>query len=195
MSGNFFFVIGGVLVFAAVVLAFVGIRGGEKFPPNRGVMLGVVAVFVAIVATTMAFAIVKANDEQRSRNEKLAAESGTTTSTPSGPTTELAVSSPASGALSYSPNGLQAQPGNVTITYDNPSQVPHSIAVATSNGNVLGQVQPFSNGKQSVTLSNLAPGKYVFYCTVPGHRQAGMQGDLTVLASSGGAGSGAPAGK
>ena len=53
--------------------------------------------------------------------------------------------------------------------------------MATSNGNVLGQVQPFTNGKHSVDLANLAPGKYVFYCTVPGHREAGMQGDLTVL--------------
>ena len=39
-----------------------------------------------------------------------------------------------------------------------------------------------------MTLANLAPGKYVFYCTVPGHRQAGMQGDLTVLPSSTNAG-------
>jgi plastocyanin len=181
MDGNFFFVIGIVLVALAILLAVIGIRGVDSFPPNRGVMAGVIALFAAVVATTMAFAIVKANDEQKSRNEKLAKEEGTTTATPSGPTTELAVSSPADGSLVYQPNGLQAKPGNVTITYDNPSQVPHSIAVATSNGNVLGQVQPFANGKQSVSLTSLAPGKYVFYCTVPGHRQAGMQGDLTVL--------------
>jgi plastocyanin len=181
MDGNFFFVMGIVLVALAVLLAFIGIRGVESFPPNRGVMAGVVGLFAAVVATTMAFAIVKANDEQHDRNEKLAKEEGTTTTTPSGPTTELAVSSPADGSLVYQPNGLQAKPGNMTITYDNPSQVPHSIAVATSNGNVLGQVQPFTNGKQSVSLTSLAPGKYVFYCTVPGHRQAGMQGDLTVL--------------
>jgi plastocyanin len=184
MDGNFFFVIGIVLVLAAVGLAFVGIRGSESFPPGRGVMAGVIALFAAIVATTMAFAVVKAKDEQKSRNEELAKEEGTTTTAPAvpgGKVTDLNVSSPADGGLSYSPNGLQAQPGNVSISYDNPSQVPHSIAVATSNGNVLGQVQPFTNGKQTVTLNNLAPGKYVFYCTVPGHRQAGMQGDLTVL--------------
>jgi plastocyanin len=184
MDGNFFFVIGGVLVAAALVIAFIGIRGSGSFPPNRGVMAGVIVVFAAVVGTTMAFAVVKSNDEQKSRNEKLAAEEGTTTATPTGPTTELAVSSPADGGLVYQPNGLQAKPGNVAVTYDNPSQVPHSIALATANGNVLGQVQPFTNGKQTVTLSNLAPGKYVFYCTVPGHREAGMQGDLTVLPSN-----------
>ena len=182
MDGNFFFVIGIILVALAVLFAFVGIRGADSFPPNRAVMAGVIALFIVVVGTTMAFAIVKSRDEQKSRNEKLAKEEGTTTTTPSGgPTTDLAVSSPADGALVYQPNGLEAQPGNVSITYDNPSQVPHSIAVATANGNVLGQVQPFTNGKQSVNLTNLAPGKYVFYCTVPGHREAGMQGDLTVL--------------
>jgi len=186
MDGNFFFVIGGILVALAVLFAFVGIRRVDSFPPNRAVMAGVIALFVAVVGTTMAFAIVKSNDEQKSRDEKLAAEEGTTTTTAaSGPVTDLSVSSPADGGLVYQPNGLTAKPGNVAITYDNPSQVPHSIAVATANGNVLGQVQPFTNGKQTVTLSNLAPGKYVFYCTVPGHRQAGMQGDLTVLAGAG----------
>lgn len=184
MDGNFFFVIGGVLVLAALAISFVGIRRGETFPPNRGVLLGVIALFAVIVGTTMAFAIVKSVDEQNKRNDKLAAEQGTTSTTASGPVESIDVSSPADGSLVYQPNGLQAKPGNVAITYDNPSAVPHSIAVATSNGNVLGQVQPFSGGKQTVTLSNLAPGKYVFYCTVPGHREAGMQGDLTVLPSS-----------
>ncbi len=188
MDGNFFFVVGGVLVLAALAIAFVGIRGSDSFPPNRAVMAGVIVVFAAVVGTTMAFAIVKSNDEQKKRNEKLAAEEGTTTTAPTGPVTDLAVSSPSDGGLVFQPNGLTAKPGNVDITYDNPSQVPHSIAVATANGNVLGQVQPFSNGKQSVDLSNLAPGKYVFYCTVPGHREAGMQGDLTVLPSNTNAG-------
>ncbi len=184
MDGNFFFVVGGLLVLAAVVISFIGIRGSESFPPNRGVLLGVIALFAVIVGTTMAFAIVKSVDEQNKRNDQLAKEEGTTSTTASGPVTTLDVSSPADGGLVYQPNGLQAKPGNVAITYDNPSQVPHSIAVATANGNVLGQVQPFTAGKQTVTLSNLAPGKYVFYCTVPGHREAGMQGDLTVLPSN-----------
>jgi plastocyanin len=202
MDGNFFFVVGGVLVLAAVVVSFVGIRGSESFPANRGVLLGVVALFVAIVGTTMAFAIVKSVDEQDKRNDELAKEEPSNSGeaqpvTPGGqpqassggnqqPAQQpenveaLDVASPADGSLVFQPNGLQAQPGNVEITYDNPSPVPHSIAVATANGNVIGQVQPFTAGKQTVALNGLKPGQYVFYCTVPGHREAGMQGDLTV---------------
>jgi plastocyanin len=216
MDGNFFFVVGIVLVVCAVGLAFVGIRNGDRFPPNRGVLVGVIALFAAVVATTMAFAIVKSQDEQKSRNEKLASEeaqpsnggaaqpvspggqpqassggnqqapqTGGTSQTgggqAGGANESVDVSSPADGSLVYQPNGLTAKPGNLAITYTNPSPVPHSIALATANGNVLGQVQPFTSGKQTLNIPNLAPGKYIFYCTVPGHREAGMEGNLTVL--------------
>ena len=181
MDGNFFFVVGVVLVLAALAISYVGIRGSESFPPSRGVLLGVIALFAVIVGTTMAFAIVKSVDEQNKRNDELAKEQGTTETTAGGPVETIDVSSPADGSLVFQPNGLQAKPGNVAIDYDNPSPVPHSIAVATANGNVIGQVQPFSGGKQTLDLKDLKPGKYVFYCTVPGHREAGMQGDLTVL--------------
>ena len=202
MDGNFFFVVGSILVIAAVAIAFLGIRQSD-FPGSRPILVGGTALFAAIVVTTMAFAVVKSVDEQDKRNKELAQEeqqaqgtSESTTPASSGgqpqsssggnqqqaqPTGEqLSVSSPADGGLVFQPDGLTAKPGSVTITYDNPSPVPHSIAVATANGNVLGQVQPFTDGQQSVELSDLAPGKYVFYCTVPGHREAGMQGNLTV---------------
>jgi plastocyanin len=207
MDGNFFFVLGIILVLGAVGLAFLGIRGADSFPPGRGVLVGVTVLFAALVGTTMAFAIVKSKDEQDKRNEELAKEeeqaqpenTGEPTSPGGQPqassggnqqppqatggaqaTETLDASSPADGGLVFDPNGLTAKPGNLTINYDNPSPVPHSIAVATANGNVLGEVQPFTNGTQSVDLSNLTPGKYIFYCTVPGHREAGMDGDLTV---------------
>jgi plastocyanin len=186
MDGDFFFVTGIVLVIAAVGLAFLGIRASDRFPASRAILVGGTALFVAVVVTTMAFAIVKSEDEQKKRNEEQAKEEqeaggAATTVAGGGVATTLDVSSPADGGLVFQPNGLTANPGKVTVTYDNPSPVAHSIAVSTANGNVLGEVQPFTSGKESVQLSNLAPGEYPFYCTVPGHREAGMEGTLTVL--------------
>jgi plastocyanin len=209
MDGNFFFVVGIVLVLAAVALAFVGIRGSERFPPSRAVLVGGTALFAAVVATTMSFALVKSVDEQHERNEELAKEEEQAQPENTGeaqPTTPggqpqasgggnqqapqgggqagaaetLDVASPADGGLVFQPDGLEAKPGNLTIDYDNPSPVPHSIAVATANGNVLGETQPAAGGTQTLQIPNLAPGKYIFYCTVPGHREAGMEGNLTV---------------
>jgi plastocyanin len=203
MDGDFFFVMGIVLVIAAVVLAFIGIRGADSFPAGRAVLVGVTALFAAIVVTTMAFAVVKSQDEQEHREAELAEEEAqpetgeaqpetpggqpqesgggpATTTQAAIPSEMLEVTSPSDGGLVFEPNGLEAKPGNLTIDYDNPSPVPHSIAVATANGNVLGETQPGANNKQTLEIPDLAPGKYVFYCTVPGHREAGMEGDLTV---------------
>jgi len=63
------------------------------------------------------------------------------------------------------------------IRMTNPSQLMHSIALAVAG------VQPgpvVGNGGVSEVVATLAPGTYTFYCTVPGHRQAGMTGTLTV---------------
>ena len=44
---------------------------------------------------------------------------------------------------------------------------------------MLGATPTFKGGSRTLTLK-LKPGTYKFFCTVPGHRQAGMEGTLTV---------------
>ena len=46
-------------------------------------------------------------------------------------------------------------------------------------GTVVGATPTFTGGSKSLTLT-LKPGTYTFYCSVPGHRQAGMEGTLKV---------------
>ena len=55
----------------------------------------------------------------------------------------------------------------------------HNVTVASSSGAVVGATPTFSGGTKTLSL-NLKPGVYKFYCTVPGHRAAGMEGTLTV---------------
>ena len=62
----------------------------------------------------------------------------------------------------------------------NMSPVGHNITIQQgTSGAVLGATPTFQGGSKSVTL-NLKPGKYTFYCSVPGHRAGGMVGTLTV---------------
>lgn len=82
------------------------------------------------------------------------------------------------GQLTYSTKQLSAKAGKVTIVMANMSPVPHNVTVAQGS-TVEGATPTFEKGSRTLTL-NLKPGTYTFYCSVPGHRQAGMEGTLTV---------------
>jgi plastocyanin len=81
--------------------------------------------------------------------------------------------------LAYDTKSLTAKAGTVTIDFDNPAPIRHDVHIESSSGKQLGGTKRIANGKASARLK-LPPGTYTFYCSVPGHRQAGMQGTLTV---------------
>ncbi len=91
----------------------------------------------------------------------------------------LDLTSPEDGGLVFEPDGLEAQAGTITLAYENPSQVPHNIAVEDESGQVLGEGEVLAQGTSEAT-AELAPGEYTFFCAVPGHRDGGMEGTLTV---------------
>jgi uncharacterized cupredoxin-like copper-binding protein len=82
------------------------------------------------------------------------------------------------GKLAFDTKTLKAKTGTVTVSMSNPSSFPHGIAVEGNGVDKDGKVVQ-QGGTSSLTVK-LKPGKYTFYCPVPGHRQAGMQGTLTV---------------
>jgi uncharacterized cupredoxin-like copper-binding protein len=90
----------------------------------------------------------------------------------------LKISADSSGALKFNTNSLSAKAGKVTITMSNPSQIPHGVGVNGGGVDKVGAVVN-SGGTSTVTVT-LKPGKYTFFCPVPGHEQAGMKGTLTV---------------
>jgi plastocyanin len=95
----------------------------------------------------------------------------------SGGSSQLKLAADPSGALKFDKTELSAKPGKVTITMDNPSDVPHAVEVE-GNG-VEEETKTLTKGSADVTV-DLKAGKYEFYCPVDGHRAAGMEGTLTV---------------
>ena len=69
-----FYIAGGVLVVAALLVSFIGIRGKDSFPPSRGVMSAGIAVFLLLVAGTAAYAVASAREEQEHRETEQADE-------------------------------------------------------------------------------------------------------------------------
>lgn len=80
--------------------------------------------------------------------------------------------------LKFNTSSLKAKAGTVTITMANPSSIQHAVAITGNGVSASGKI--VGNGGTSTVTAKLKPGKYTFYCPVPGHRQAGMVGTLTV---------------
>jgi plastocyanin len=99
-------------------------------------------------------------------------------SSPAAHASSLKLAADPSGQLSYDTKQLSAKAGNVTIAFANASPLEHNVTIA-QGAKVLGATPTFAGGAKSLRVQ-LAPGKYTFYCSVPGHRQAGMEGTLTV---------------
>jgi plastocyanin len=83
------------------------------------------------------------------------------------------------GALAYTTTEATASAGKVTVEFNNPQTAPHDVAFEDSGGEEVGKTDLITDSSTSTTV-DLKPGEYTFYCTVPGHREAGMEGTLTV---------------
>lgn len=84
------------------------------------------------------------------------------------------------GGLAFTTDLIATKAGDVTIDFTNPQPVGHDADVEDAGGEVVGDTDVIAEGSDSVTMKDLKPGKYVFFCSVPGHREAGMEGTLTV---------------
>jgi plastocyanin len=80
--------------------------------------------------------------------------------------------------IAYDTTRLSSKPGKVTIDFTNPSALEHDVAIEADGKEIAGS-ELIAESKTSVS-TELAPGTYTFFCTVPGHREAGMEGTLTV---------------
>jgi uncharacterized cupredoxin-like copper-binding protein/mono/diheme cytochrome c family protein len=87
----------------------------------------------------------------------------------------LEVDADPTGQLAFTTNKASGTAGEITIKMANKSGTPHDIVI---DGKGKGQI--VQNGGVSQFKADFTAGTYTFYCSVPGHRQAGMQGTLTV---------------
>lgn len=91
---------------------------------------------------------------------------------------EVEIPADETGQLLFKSKNATAKAGKVTLLSKNDSQVPHDISIKGSG--VDEQGNQVTNGDTSEVSADLEPGRYTFYCSVPGHEQGGMKGTLTV---------------
>ena len=94
----------------------------------------------------------------------------------SGETLELAADP--SGALKFDKTSLEASAGKVTIDFTNSSSLPHNVTI--EGPGVEDEGTDTIKGSSTSTTLDLKAGNYTFFCSVDGHRAAGMEGTLVV---------------
>jgi plastocyanin len=137
-----------------------------------------ILLLMTALALVVAVAACGGDDDDDGGAEEPAAEETTTDGGGGGGGgTTIALAADPGGALAFDQTELTAAAGEVTIELTNDSGMPHNVEV---EGNGVEEVsETITEGTTSLTLT-LEPGEYEFYCAVPGHREGGMEGTLTV---------------
>jgi plastocyanin len=83
------------------------------------------------------------------------------------------------GELAYEESTLSAPAGTVTIEFDNPASIGHDVVVEDQNANEITRTDVIT-GDTATAVGEFKAGDYTYYCSVDAHRDAGMEGTLTV---------------
>jgi plastocyanin len=165
-----FYIAGGLLVVWAVLLAAWGISHAE-FPGSPGRARLVMLTSFLLVAATVTAAVVTGGEEAEEHGAAAGAAPKATGRT-------LALAADPGGALRFDKTRAAVLAGRVTVTLTNDSSIQHNVTIAQGS-KTLGATKTITKSTDTVRLE-LDPGDYVFFCSVPGHRQSGMEGTLAV---------------
>lgn len=172
-----FYIAGGVLVVWALALSLgIGLRN-PSFPGTAAAERAVMAITAVLVLLAISMAVVTSGGSPQKASAQPVTQPGGEGTSGAG-SSSLKEEADPEGQLRFTTKDLSAKAGTVTIGFANASPLPHNLTIAQGT-KVLGATPTFQGAAKTLTLK-LAPGTYVFYCSVPGHRQAGMEGKLTV---------------
>jgi plastocyanin len=199
-----YFVLGSILVAWGLGLAVLGLLR-EDFPPGGAAGRALVGVTVVIVAGTLAALL--ATTKREHPREEAAAEAAALkkeqhkkSGAPSTAPAKTTPSAPAPAPPAPKPSKPSAKTVQVTekefsialqgskslkagsYTFDvlNQGKIQHDLTI--DGDGLKDKKTKLINGGQSAKLSaKLKPANYTFYCSVPGHEQAGMKVNVTVV--------------
>lgn len=134
-------------------------------------------LLLVLTALALVVAVAACGGDDDDESDEPAAEATTEDTGGGGGGEMIMLAADPGGALAFDQTELTAAAGEVTIELTNESGIPHNVEV---EGNGVEEVsETITEGSTSLTLT-LEPGEYEFYCAVPGHREGGMEGTLTV---------------
>jgi plastocyanin len=136
---------------------------------------------LAVLASALVVAAIGLTACGGDDDDDSAAETSATTTTQAGGGGggTLKVTADPSGALAYEQKSLSTNAGQVTIEFDNPSSTDHDVTIEDDGGTEVAATDIIADDTATAN-ADLQSGSYTFFCSVDGHREAGMEGPLTV---------------
>lgn len=139
------------------------------------------ALLLALLALA-AFGVAACGGDDEDEEEPTEAATTETTETGGGDAGgggTVSISANPDGDLAYEQDSVSAPAGPVTIEFDNPAPIGHDVVVEDDAGNELARTDVISSDS-STAEGEFEAGDFTFYCSVAGHREAGMEGTFTV---------------
>ena len=181
-----YYVLGITMVVGALVLSAIGLTR-EGFPPSRGMARAIIGgtLVVVLVGAAVLIAVTEKEHPKQEAAEKaeLAAEKSAGENPEGavqgqgarGSTKVRAVEKEFSIKLE---SGDSLKPSKYSFRVVNQGKIDHDLAI--EGGGTEEKTALINPGKEASLEADLKPGKYRFYCTVPGHAQSGMDVNVTV---------------
>jgi plastocyanin len=132
-------------------------------------------ILLLFTALALAVGVAACGGDDDDSGDEAAAEDTTTHEESTDGGTHLTLTADPNGDLSFDQTELTAAAGEITIELVNESGVPHNVEIEGQDA----VSETITEGSTELTVT-LEPGEYVFFCNIPGHREAGMEGTLTV---------------
>jgi uncharacterized cupredoxin-like copper-binding protein len=162
--------VGAVFILFALASSFLFPRYRPSYPAGR---LGwfIVVTVVLFVGMLVAVDIFGREPEEKAGAENEPTTSSTTSTTTSGGGGQTVQVSEKEFKISLPSTTLK--PGSYTFDLSNDGKLQHDLTI--DGPGVNNAKTPLINGGQHATLKvKLSAGEYDFYCSVPGHKQLGM---------------------
>jgi plastocyanin len=135
-------------------------------------------LFALLVLVPFAVAACGDDDDDEETTEAATTETTDTGGDTGGGGSTVSFTADPGGSLAFEEDSAEATAGTVTVELTNDSSVPHDVQIEGPDGD-LGGTEEVTGGSTTADVE-LDAGEYTFYCSVPGHREAGMEGTLTV---------------
>jgi plastocyanin len=141
------------------------------------------ALVLSLLALAM-FAFAACGDDDDDDAETPAAEPTTEETTEAGggggAGGTVSVEADPGGQLAFVQDSLDAPAGTVTFEFTNDASLAHDFVIETADGEEVARTDVITGDSDSVEAELESGAEYTFYCSVDGHREAGMEGPLTV---------------